>query len=403
MRKRGISTALIIITLLFLGVNTFLIVKSDSKIQRISYVEEWTSPFERDLQKKLSSEGVIVSSVETPVYHDQNKGVINELLVQEGEEVTIGSPLFTYINDDLNFENSKLEIELEKLEEELEAVETNIDQLEDLLDDAQTAAAPSDENVENRDNEFEIQRELLEKERLFSILESDISKLEKLLDQEADREDLLTAESPADGIIQSINVDLGDPFITIISTEQKVETTLTESERKEVEVGMPVYIRGQNTEMLEGSVGEVSLIPTDKPEVGKESNYPVDIFITDEMEETPFGTKVNLEIVTDEVNQTLAIPTVGIKKAALNAVYTLTATGKVEKRMIERGLHVNGLQEISDGLQSNDFIVKTGGRNIQDGRTFITPLRIENVSKTQMENMERNQILKAIGKGFLSH
>ena len=118
--------------LLFIGLNIFLLLKDDSKAERQAYVSEWSKINNGDVVKTFDSEAVVEAEQKHYVSYDPEEGRPVSFLVEEGDKVTAGMPLFTYETSGLEEEKAKLESEILQIGEEISAVETKIDKLETI-------------------------------------------------------------------------------------------------------------------------------------------------------------------------------------------------------------------------------------------------------------------------------
>ena len=68
---------------------------------------------------------------------------------------------------------------------------------------------------------------------------------------------------------------LGNPVMTIASSQQAIEGVLSESEYRKTEVGMKVKIKSPHLEnTMNGTIGHVENYPTKEPSLTKESFFP---------------------------------------------------------------------------------------------------------------------------------
>ena len=75
-----------VLAILLVGVNLFLIIKDNSKVDKTLYVSSWTSAKEQDLEETMVTEGISAPQEEQYVYYDDNKGSFEGFMVKEGEE-----------------------------------------------------------------------------------------------------------------------------------------------------------------------------------------------------------------------------------------------------------------------------------------------------------------------------
>lgn len=270
LRKYWKKWAVSSLVLLLICINFFLIFHKDSKIERAKYVNEWAPVKIQDLLLSETKKGVIVPKQEEFVYFQGDKGSFAEFLVQEGDQVDKGTPLFRYSSDNLDQVIAQYEAEISKREREKLAIEENIDDLEDVLfglpivgeEEAFSMAAVASS----------IQAQIHEKELQLESVEAEIDRLKKLIGSLD--EDHLIVESPIAGIVKKLSYDLQNPVVTITSEEKAVEGILDEEEYKRIKEGMKVFITSDSfARKIEGTISEVAVNPLEDPDVEKESRY----------------------------------------------------------------------------------------------------------------------------------
>ncbi|MDY0407246.1 hypothetical protein P5G51_019635 [Virgibacillus sp. 179-BFC.A HS] len=99
MKKRYWWIAAIIV--LFVGINVYLVAADNhQKVGRIAYVNDWTAIEKKDLHESYQSAGVVRYANESDVYFDKDLGNFKEFIVNEGQEVHTGDPLYSYYAKD---------------------------------------------------------------------------------------------------------------------------------------------------------------------------------------------------------------------------------------------------------------------------------------------------------------
>ena len=228
--------------------------------------------------------------------------------------------------------------------------------------------------------------------------ESEINKLESEIEKYDERiaavdEKLPQLEEVSDitGIVQEVQHDLSNPVITIASAENKVQGMLTEKEQAMIEPGMEVSISLKNkTKTYKGTIEQVSKSPKEEPEVEKESQYPFTAVLDEPIEEWAHGTHVDVKIVTEERANAITVPEQAIKKTDKTRQVFVLNQGLVEKRNVTAGLQVGSIQQIEKGIAQGEYVsgspVQLSG---QEKRTFYTPLKVKNGTKTCTKTCEK--------------
>ena len=235
-------------------------------------------------------------------------------------------------------------------------------------------------------------------------LESEIEKYDERIAAVDEKLPQLEAVSDITGIVQEVQHDLSNPVITIASAENKVQGMLTEKEQAMIKPGMEVSISLKNkTKAYKGTIEQVSKSPKEKPEVGKESQYPFTAVLDEPIEEWAHGTHVDVKIVTEERANVITVPEQAIKKTDKTRQVFVLNEGLVEKRNVTAGLQVGSIQQIEKGISQGEYVsgspVQLSG---QEKRTFYTPLKVKQWDQDMYKDMRKIVMLKQFGKGFLS-
>lgn len=372
--------------------NLFLIFKKDSKIERAAYVERWTDIKEQDLVLSKNKPGVVVPAEEEYVYYQAGSGIFEEFLVSEGEEVQSGDPLFEYSPLDIEETISGFEAEITKLESELEALEENIEELEELeqdTDDPYGAAMASIISAEIYQQELELSR-----------VEAEIEKYEEFIEIADDGTSHLTVDSGISGVVKNISRDLQNPVMTITSHDLAVEGVLDEDESAVIKEGMKAAVTSNKLkDRVEGTVSSVSVNPIEDPKLGEESEYSFTVELEDQPEEViPAGSHVDMKITLDEASDVLTVSDKAIKG---DSIFVLGSNGRINKRKIETGLAVNHSVEITSEAEEGELVVYKPN-SLKNKTAFFTPINVSKLSKTELTKMPKKDILRYIGRGFLT-
>lgn len=399
--KKWQLVLLIATILLFLSFNIFLVKKDHSKIEKVEYIESWTSVKQGDIKKVLNKPGVTVTSEETHIYFDENMGAFSQFLVKEGDEVTRGTALFEYSPNDIENEISKLEAELAETEEKISSLNSHISDLTDYKAELDMELAKEDK-PNFISSLHDLEREIYHKELEMDLLEDEASKLDDEIDSLEDNMDNLKVESEVDGVIKEINTELNNPLITISAPSISIAGTIREGEMRDISEGLKAIVTSHNLETeLYGTISRLSKLPESEPKVEKESVYPFKVDLETD-NEILAGTHVAVEIITEEANGTLLAPEGSIynrkKKEYINI---LTQSGTIEKREIQTGIKVNGKVEIKSGAEAGEIaVIHKNPQSLTNGSKFITPIKFNKLDKPVSADIKKNW--KYILEGFLS-
>jgi HlyD family secretion protein len=394
MKKWWKTIMITFLAILLVGVNLFLIIKDNSKVDKTLYVSGWTSAIEQDLEETMVTEGISAPQEEQYVYYDDSKGSFEGFMVKEGEEVSSGSELFYYKTDSYVDAIAHLEAEKESVLKQLDGLEDRKDSLDRLLT---SSSAGMEEFFLMSESSIEI--EIYETEAEISRLEGELEKYEDQIDSIDEKLLYLHEISDIDGTVKEINKDLSNPVITIASMEPIIEGKVPEAEHKKLQPGLDVLISLKNSNKnYKGTIETISAFPKGKPSIEKESTYPFTIVLNEPIEDLVHGAHVDVKIITEEVIDAITVPSESIHKSQVH----ILQDGKVAKREVKLGLKVKETQEIESGLEVEEVVVREPVSFEGETISFYTPLQFNQWEKEMYGDMRKLEIVKLVGKGILA-
>ncbi|KML43184.1 efflux RND transporter periplasmic adaptor subunit [Cytobacillus firmus] len=396
---------LIIGVTLFLACNIALIFLKSDKIGRTYYIDEWTAVKKQDLLETMPAKGVLAPKEEHHLYYENTTGTFKGFLVEKGDEVQAGTGLFEYSPDDIAMTKENFQIEKEKLEREQTGIESHIRDLESMQRTLALTPAEEDEPNPNVYMIQTVERDIAEKELQVSRLESEIEKYEDLMEAADESLSNLTVESEVAGTVKSIQNDLTNPVVTIISNEQKVEGIFTEQEIHKAAEGMKVFIIPKgSSKKIDGTLEKIINYPTSEPHAETESRYEFTISLNESPEFESFhGEHVDLRIVTNEVENTMTVPAQAVKKAKKGTyTYAIQQNGRLERKGIETGLKIGQTQEVKEGVEKGELVLLDRPPFLKTGFPFATPLEVAKLKKKDLKDLRKKDMLKYAARGLLS-
>ncbi|MBG9586934.1 hypothetical protein ABE26_05670 [Cytobacillus firmus] len=385
---------------IFIAANLYLALKPGSKVDKTAYIDKWQAVSKENLIDSFSKKGVVSPAEEYQVYYDERQGVFNQFLIKEGDAITPGTGLFEYQPEDLDAEKERLNAEAEKLENQIEDLEGHIEDMETYK---RTLIFAEEEKDSETTVTSSLDRDIYEKELQVSLLERELEMTENQLDYLEDQPGSVTVQSNFTGTISEIDRSLENPIITITSDASLINGELTLDERMETSIGLKVLVSAKDFKG-EGSIINLASLPKSGVSLNKESTYPFSVQLNEDATEILKGTPVHLEIITDEIEGAVTVPAEVIKKDKnASSLWVISNTGKLERRNIESGLHVNGRTEIKDGLEKGEWIVMDKGIHKDfDGTEAATSFKTKYFSKKQISSLKNKTKWKYILKGFVS-
>ncbi|MGP4073284.1 efflux RND transporter periplasmic adaptor subunit [Piscibacillus sp. B03] len=380
MKKKRI----LIILLLFLAMNFILVYLDDGeKVDRITYVDEWTETRVMDLRENLVQNGVLTHVEENRIYFDKQQGNFQSFMVEKGDAVEVGDPLYTYAVTDYNQTFRTLTNEIDRLEDEINALESIITEIDSygfpLQDDTIEISLNDGEDelsipVEGQlETEYQKQQFVLQKTSELAEKEAQLSSLENQMSDLESTGDTITVESPSAGIISQLSVSLDDPLMTISSEELHAYGELTEEQRQLVEEEMVTEVM-TDTELgdLPGAVTYVSDVPEEN-QLEDSSHYPINVTFDGEFQEGILkpGYHVGLDITLKESLDAIALEQ---DKIFDGTIWKMTEDGTLINAVVTTGIQEHQWVEIVEGAQAGDAVAYDPEERFRDDTTFITAL-----------------------------
>lgn len=385
---------------IFIAVNFFLLLKEDSKASRSYYVKKWSSATEQKLVDTIPAEGFTTPLEEQHVYYDEDKGSFAGFGVEKGDEVSVGATLFYYSTSSYEEAKSTLELERDSLQKQWDGFQEKVSQLNMLIGERMVFSELEEEKVILSDQSVEV--EIAETKAEMERVQSEIDKVDGMI-VSIDEQQLPYLEeiSDIDGFVKEIQHSLSNPVVTIASNEPRIDGVLSREERADIEPGMKVLVSLKNSnKTYDGSVGKVANYPEKEPSVGEESLYPFSVVLNEPMTGVVHGSQVEVKFVTAEIPDAVTVPFQAVHGKG-KEVFVLK-NGKVERREVTLGVKINNTQQVESGLEAGEIVSRESVRFGEKPPTFFTPLQIKKWHSDMFKDTRKLEIIKKIGKGFLS-
>lgn len=318
-----------------------------------------------DVQNRYS--GVVESQETLDVKKDDSKKV-KSILVTEGQEIEVGTPLFEYDTADLTLKLEQAQIDLERIAADIETANRQINELT-----AERSKANASEQLE-----YTIQIQAQQT----SIKESEYSQKSKLLEIEQLQESITNnvVNSTIAGRVQEINEtetydNMGNPkpFIQIMTIgDYRIKGTINEQNIWNISEGQPVIVRSRVDESQTWT-GTITKIDTENPVSNQNNMYYSSSDSGVQTNSYPFYVELN-EKVSLMMGQHLLIETdLGqdepkeglwlydyyiVQGEGMPYVWIANDKDRLEKRPVTLGEYDEDLMQyqILDGLKETDFI-----------------------------------------------
>lgn len=405
MMKKLIRYSIVTVSLVFVGVNTYLIEKADSRVEREVRINHWELSRQETLREMLYKPGVVIPEEDQYLYFIDESATFKKFLVKEGEQIKSGTPLYEYEVTDQFQQRDVLKSEVEKLEEDASNVKDSISELSKLISSLPSPSSDEkDAPIEAGalQSEYDIKREMVSKQLEADQLENQIKSLERQIAAIDSYETTLTVESSVSGTVKSLSHEIQNPLITIASDSTVVTTDLTEKEVDEVKENLNVRVKHDRKKSLEGVITKVDRLPKADPHLKTESLYPAEVQVQ-EAQWRP-GQHVSLSIIMEEAKDTVTVPVSAIEKVDDQSyLWMMTKNGTVKKRKIETGLEVDGRQAITSGVKAGEMYVEEPDEiaSLKDQERFITALDWRRLKIRDFKTLDRADVYTNLMLGIL--
>ena len=211
----------------------------------------------------------VVESQDTWSVQQNAEKTVREVLVSVGQEVTVGTPLFTYDTEKFQSDLAQAQLDLERIQNEISNMNAAISDLEKERKKADSASQATytlqiqEQQLQVKQREFDAQSKQLE-----------IDKLNENINN-------ATVSSEIDGVVKSINngnsTDMygnGDnSFITVMKTgEFRIKGKMNEQNMGALSEGAQVVVHSR-TEDGQTWKGTITRIDWDNPEANQNAMY----------------------------------------------------------------------------------------------------------------------------------
>jgi HlyD family secretion protein len=400
--KKWIWSCAILIILIFVLGNIYLYQKHESEVYRVTKVDQFLEPEKGDIRKSFLKDGVVTSSEEHKIMYNPQLGVLDEILVNEGDFVQVGSLLLRYKTDELERLTQQLESKRQRALAESGKIRNDIIALRAI--NIPTVFETEMEEAEAKANKVLISSQIRELELREDLLDIDIEEYESQIESIEDEEQTKAVASNIEGIVKSVNLNSHDELLTIITYPYIIQGELTEKDLKDIEVGQKVYISRNEGELV-GTVSEISQFPVKAPSLHEETSYfPFSVMVTEEADQLAFGHHIGVEIVKAESIDTILVPTKSVvqDKDKKSFVYVVN-NGKLAKYKVDLGIEDKKKVEVIDGITEAELLVLQPKDDMKDGIPFIMPMNNIEVDASQLKEVRKREIASVILKSFFAN
>ena len=269
-KKKAMIAVIVVLIMAVLGVGLYYFITTKEKESKNKiYVEKVSAITGQTQGSSNYFTGVIKSQDTVDITLDSSRK-LNEIYVNVGDVVTVGSKLLSYDTKDLAMQIEQGKLELEGINNEIKDFQVQIAALI-----VEKAKAPKESQFEYTTQIQSIQN---------SIKQSEYSLKNKMLELDKSKQDIIKSVivSKIDGVIKTINKNGTDsqgseaPLVVITSKgSYRVKGFISEMYVAQMQVGTPVTIYSRIDENAFWS-GLVEKVEVDSPDTKPEGEVPND-------------------------------------------------------------------------------------------------------------------------------
>ncbi|WP_221563694.1 efflux RND transporter periplasmic adaptor subunit [Alkalihalobacillus sp. TS-13] len=339
--------------LLFIILNTYLFLLNESlfaseKPYDVTKIEQ------RDLRETIEATGMVVPKETQEFYYESHRGNIEEVLVEEGDEISAGTEILKYQTSDIDSQITALENEIDELETEKDYYEDR----ETILQGQIRTESNKEEEEKNESNIFMLEHQKADAayqadrvDSLISSKESEISLLESQLDEKV-------VKSNVAGTVKKVNRNAAssDQPMVIISSEDNVivRAYLSEDEVVLLREGDEVAVSSPRGEDRKGQIVKIGTPDEEKEDL----KFPVDIEVEPEAENrAPVGSTVNITVKPVAVEDAVAVKHEWIVHDDGEDFVLVVNNDYIDKRKVNFGFENETYIEVTKGLKAEETIV----------------------------------------------
>ncbi|WP_261132451.1 efflux RND transporter periplasmic adaptor subunit [Bacillus sp. Marseille-Q3570] len=354
MLNRHMKRALIgLPILLFIILNTYLFLLNESLFAS-EKPYDLTKIEQRDLRETIEAAGMFIPKEIQEFYYEPHRGNIEEVLVEEGEEISSGTEILKYQTTDIENQITALENEIDELETEKDHYEDR----ETILQEQIRSESNKEEEEKNESTIFMLEQQEADAayqadrvDSLISSKESEISLLESRLDEKV-------VKSNVAGTVKKVNRNAAssDQPLVVISSEDNVlvRAYLSEDEVVLLREGDEVAVSSPRGEDRKGQIVKIGT----PDEENEDLKFPVDIEVETEAENrAPVGSTVNITFKPVAVEDAIAVKHEWVVHDDGEDLVLVVKNDHIDKRKISVGFENETYKEVTKGLKAGETIV----------------------------------------------
>jgi HlyD family secretion protein len=351
-------TAALLISILLLTINIFLLDRKESDAVEAPRLETALSK-EKELVRTWEASGIARSKDTVHMYADPSLGVVKEIHVRPGDQVSPGQTVVTYQNHDL--ENT-----LRSLTKAKEAADVRSEIYTSQIVDWESELSVLDEDEDGVDAYILLKEQLANAElqaglaeRESAVLFDEIVEIEKKLDA-------LSIKSPVEGVVTlASQYAKENPLITIVGKENFViEASIDEKMAVGLKTGDRVKVKASGIEQdQEGTVQAV--LPSSDP------NRFILTVVTENDSLWTEGQRARIILSQTVSEGAVSVPSQAVFEVSGEEFVFVILKDKLQKKKVKSGIKQGGHIVIEQGLKKNEAVVLKPSPVFVSGRPAI--------------------------------
>jgi HlyD family secretion protein len=348
-----ISISVTLVILLFITANTLVIqsvIAGEKKLDTVTVKG-------KTYQELSTFEGILIPELEESYYYQSSRGDISNVLVKEGDDVSIGTSLFEYDDGEV--------VNVSDLKAQLNKAETAVSVLDDQLSDLAVQSSRIETNEDLEDDQklqlqLDVEEQIRNTEYKKRLAELDVKELERQI-AEVDTEKVeLSVDSTLDGTVEQVNrtPEDGESVVTVLSNKLTVQGSVNELDYPTLAVDQEVVIRS-GAYPGQPATGRLTILEDRPYEVDEEtglSMYHFNVILSEESE-MKAGTHVVIDVPLHQNNNAPSVPTESIIEKDDKSYVVVYEEDELHLRKVEQGRIENGKVEILSGLQLKEKVL----------------------------------------------
>ncbi|MGT2714987.1 efflux RND transporter periplasmic adaptor subunit [Streptococcus respiraculi] len=331
----------------------------------------YTTVKEGSIASSTLLSGTVAAADEQYVYYDISKGDLNAVLVAQGDQVQVGTPLVQY-------DTSELQAAYDTAVRARDKVGR---QIEDLRVNGQSVDLTGDSSVDSKSTataQRTVDMQMQDLNDAYADAQAAVNKAQAAFDEATVTSNVAGTVVEVNKSVSKSNTSTNQTVVHIVNQGSlQVTGELSEYDLANISVDQEVKITSKvyPDKVWTGKITYISNYPENGQasaalpgEGGGTSNakYPFKVAITSEVGELKQGFSVNIEVVNN--SKSILVPvTAVVPEGDKNFVWTIVDR-KAQKVEVTLGSSDAMYQEVTGGLKADDHVISNPNDSLEDGK-----------------------------------